>query len=119
MCVPQVRGVHQELRSKGAEVEEMVAAAEVKDADNTRLWDQVLIPTLLCCLCRCRPFLNVSVQVYIITRIGHTAAHNNHGKATMQCTMRYRPLQSVTDALSAWGHAICQLGHSTIAVSLA
>ncbi|DBB00655.1 hypothetical protein WJX82_006589 [Trebouxia sp. C0006] len=39
----QVRGAHQELRSKGAEVEEMVAAAEVKDADNTRLWDQVRV----------------------------------------------------------------------------
>ena len=37
----QVREVHQELRNKGTEVEEMVAAAEVKDADNTRLWDQV------------------------------------------------------------------------------
>ena len=60
MCVPQVRGAHQELRSKGAEVEEMVAAAEVKDADNTRLWDQVLIPTLLCCLYRCRLFLHLT-----------------------------------------------------------
>ena len=65
--VPQVRGAHQELRSKGAEVEEMVAAAEVKDADNTRLWDQVLIPTLLCCLCRCRPFLHFSIQAYRCT----------------------------------------------------
>lgn len=37
----QVRDAHQELRNKGAEVEEMVAAAEVKDADNSRLWDQV------------------------------------------------------------------------------
>ncbi len=67
MCVPQVRGVHQELRSKGAEVEEMVAAAEVKDADNTRLWDQVRIPTLLCCLYSCRPFLHFSIQAYRFT----------------------------------------------------
>ncbi len=67
LCVPQVRGVHQELRSKGAEVEEMVAAAEVKDADNTRLWDQVPIPTLLCCHCRCRLVLHFSMQAYIYT----------------------------------------------------
>ena len=45
----QVREVQQELRNKGSEVDEMVAAAEVKDADNTRLWDQVS--------CHLMPFL--------------------------------------------------------------
>ncbi len=64
MYVPQVRGAHQELRSKGAEVEEMVAAAEVKDADNTRLWDQVPIPRPLCCLYRCCLFPYFSIQAY-------------------------------------------------------
>ncbi len=59
MCVPQVRGVHQELRRKGAEVEEMVAAAEVKDADNTRLWDQVPIPRPLCC-----PYRHSGLAIY-------------------------------------------------------
>ena len=37
----QVRDAQVELRSRGADIEEMVAAAEVKDADNNRLWDQV------------------------------------------------------------------------------
>ena len=57
---PQVRGVHQELRSKGAEAEEMVAAAEVKDADNTRLWDQVPILRPLCSLYKHRPFFRLT-----------------------------------------------------------
>ena len=37
----QVREAQQQLRSQGTDIEEMVAAAEVKDADNTKLWDQV------------------------------------------------------------------------------
>ena len=57
---PQVRGVHQELRSKGAEAEEMVAAAEVKDADNTRLWDQVPLLRPLCSLYKHCPFFRLT-----------------------------------------------------------
>ncbi|KAL3147636.1 hypothetical protein ABBQ38_014686 [Trebouxia sp. C0009 RCD-2024] len=39
----QVRAGQQELRDKAAEIEDMMAAAEVKDADNTKIWDQVRV----------------------------------------------------------------------------
>ena len=45
MCKTQVRGSQQELRNRAAEIEDMVAASEVKDADNTKLWDQVRRPS--------------------------------------------------------------------------
>ena len=37
----QVREAHRELQSKSEEVDDMITAAQAKDADNTRLWDQV------------------------------------------------------------------------------
>ena len=37
----QVREAHTELQSKSEEVDDMITAAQAKDADNTRLWDQV------------------------------------------------------------------------------
>ncbi len=42
--------MQQELRNKGVEVDEMVVAAEGKEADNTRLWDQVCIDVKVYCL---------------------------------------------------------------------
>ena len=42
--VSQVRAGQQELRDKAAEIEEMMAAAEGKEADNTKLWEQVCPP---------------------------------------------------------------------------
>lgn len=43
-----MREGQQELRSRAGEIEDMVAAAEVKDADNTKLWDQVRSPLHTC-----------------------------------------------------------------------
>lgn len=42
-----MRAGQQQLRHKAAEIEDMVAASEVKDADNTKLWDQVCGPIKL------------------------------------------------------------------------
>lgn len=40
-----MRESQQELRNRAAEIEDMNAAADLKDADNSKLWDQVCCPS--------------------------------------------------------------------------